>query len=93
MRIFLTILVPLFLPTVLYILWLVALKRPEAAGAADWRGLPWPWLALAGVVATAALLFVLRVHITGSPQGVYVPPRYIDGRIEPGHVEPAPPAR
>lgn len=90
MRIFLTIVLPLLLPTLLYVLWLVTARRAQLAGPQPWRALPWPWLAAAGVIATALLLFYLRVNLGGSGQGVYVPPRYIDGRIVPGHLEPAP---
>jgi len=46
--------------------------------------------AAAGVALLAIVLFVVTVHF-GSPQeGVYVPPRWEDDRIVPGHMEPRP---
>jgi Family of unknown function (DUF6111) len=93
MRIFLTIVLPFLLPTILYVLWLVAMRRIELAGAASWRALPWPWLVAAGLMLMAALLYFVSIHVGGSAQGTYVPPQYIDGRIVPGHVVPADPAR
>jgi hypothetical protein len=91
-RIVLTIALPLLLPTLLYLLWLLAARRAVLAAPEPWRALPWPWLVGAGVVLAALMLYVIGTRIGGSPQGVYVPPQYIDGRVVPGHVEP-PPAR
>jgi hypothetical protein len=82
--VFLTIVLPLALPTVLYLLWLQAAHRPRS-----WRVMPFVWLVGAGVVLLAIVLFVVTVHF-GTPQtGVYVPPRVENGRIVPGHIEPA----
>ena len=92
-RVLLTILLPLILPTLLYVLWLVAARRAELAGPGVWRSLPWAWLAVIGVVLSGGLLYFVGTHIGSMPQGTYVPPRYIDGRIEPGHVVPAEPSR
>jgi hypothetical protein len=51
---------------------------------------PWIWLAGAGAVLLAIVLFVVTIHF-GSPQeGVYVPPRFEGGRIVPGHMESRP---
>jgi hypothetical protein len=92
-RVLLTILLPLVLPTALYLLWLATARRSALAGPAPWRSLPWVWLGLIGVVLTAALLYFVGTHMGSAPQGTYVPPRYIDGRIEPGHIVPAEPSR
>jgi hypothetical protein len=54
-----------------------------------WRALPWLWLAGAGAVLLAVVLFVVTVHFGTSEPGVYVPPRYEGGRVVPGHIEPA----
>ena len=91
-RIILTVLVPLLLPTVLYVLWLLAMRRLEGTGAgAVLRTLPWPWLGAAGVVLVAAVLAVVTLWIGGGgTAGTYVPPHTVDGKIVPGHVEPAP---
>ena len=88
-RILLTIVLPLLLPTLLYLLWLTASRRAAWAAPAPWRDMPWVWLAAAGIVLAALLLFFINVRV-GS-QGAYVPPKYIDGRIVPGHVVPAEP--
>ena len=82
---------PLLLPTVIYLLWLAAARRAALAAPAPWRALPWAWLAGVGVALAAAMLYLIGTRIGGSPQGVYVPPKYIDGRVVPGHV--VPPAR
>jgi Family of unknown function (DUF6111) len=88
LRILATIVVPLLLPSALYLLWLLAVRRLRPAGAAPFRSLPWPWLAAAGVLLAAMMLYVVGTRIGGSAQGVYVPPRWEGGKIVPGHVEP-----
>jgi hypothetical protein len=91
-RVFLTVVVPLLLPTVIYLLWLVSFGRGRSSGGAmAWQGLPWVWLGLAGFVLAAAALFVL-VGRSGPQTGTYVPPHFEDGRVVPGHMEPATPA-
>lgn len=85
----LTLVVPLLLPTVLYLVWVHAMRRSAPAGAARWRRLPWAWLALSGVVLTALVLIVVTVGFGTTARGVYVPPRFENGRIVPGHIEPA----
>ena len=89
-RVFLTIILPLFLPTALYVLWTVAAARfhPGPMPAA-WRDLPWLWLALAGAVL-AFVILATAVELGGTKNGVYVPPHLENGTIVPGHVEPAP---
>lgn len=87
-RILLTVVLPLLLPTLLYLLWLLAAQRASLAAPAQWRALPWPWLVGIGLVLVAAMLYFIGTRVGGEAQGVYVPPRYIDGRIVPGHVVP-----
>jgi hypothetical protein len=84
----LTLLVPLILPTVIYLLWLRATRWSEANGAVPWHKLPWVWLALTGVGLTAIVLAVVTVGFGTTTPGVYVPPHIENGRIVPGHVEP-----
>ena len=87
LRVFLTIVLPLLLPTVLYLLWVGTFGAEPGIRAVGWRAVPWIWLAGAGAVLLAVVLFVVTVHF-GSPQeGVYIPPRWQGGRIIPGHVE------
>jgi len=84
----LTLVVPLLLPTVLYLVWLRATRWSEAGGAVVWQRLPWVWLVLTGVGLTALVLIVVTVGFGSTMPGNYVPPRYENGRIVPGHIEP-----
>jgi uncharacterized protein DUF6111 len=100
LRVFFTIVLPLVLPTALYLVWLrlrhwLPQGSPEGSAEASpqgesmhWAALPWVWLAAAGAVLLALMLFVVTVHF-GSPQpGTYVPPHVENGQIVPGHIEP-----
>jgi len=89
LRVFLTIVLPLVLPTALYLAW-VRLAGGLGSGAIRWRALPWGWLAGAGAVLLALILLVVTPHFGTSQPGIYVPPRYENGRIVPGHIEPRP---
>jgi hypothetical protein len=84
----LTLVVPLLLPTVLYLIWLRAARWSETSGRMSWHKLPWVWLALTGVGLTALVLFVVTVGFGTTVSGVYVPPRVENGHIVPGHIEP-----
>lgn len=88
MRVILTVVVPLLLPTALYLLWAAAFRRatPAEAAASWWAG-PWTWLIVAGV-ALAAVMLVLLVETSGGGKGTYVPPSFVNGRIVPGHIVP-----
>jgi hypothetical protein len=88
LREFLTLIVPLLLPTVLYLVWLRAMRWSESGGAVPWRALPWVWLAATGAALTALVLFVVTVHFGTATPGVYVPPHVENGQIVPGHIEP-----
>jgi Family of unknown function (DUF6111) len=90
-RILLTIVLPLLLPTVLYLLWLTVLQPARHDDATQWAALPWLWLAGAGVVLVAIVLLVVTVHFGVSQEGVYVPPRWQNDHIIPGHIEPKSP--
>jgi hypothetical protein len=97
LRVFFTIVLPLVLPTALYLVWLW-LAHWSPRGSAEesrqgetvhWAALPWVWLAAAGALLLALMLFVVTVHFGTSEPGNYVPPRVENGRIVPGHIEPA----
>jgi len=88
LRVLLTIVLPLLLPTALYVLWATAFRPVRRNGAALWRALPWIWLAGMGVALLAIVLFVVTVHFGAPQEGVYVPPRWVNGHIVPGHVQP-----
>lgn len=86
-RVVVTIVLPLLLPTALYLLWATVLGAPRDRGLGR-RPLPWVWLAGAGLALLAFVLLVVTVGFGTSQQGVYVAPRYIGGHIIPGHIEP-----
>ena len=91
LREILTLVVPLLLPTVLYLVWLRTARWSETGGALAWRKFPWVWLAAIGVALTALVLVVVTVGFGTAMPGIYVAPRYEGGRIVPGHIEPAKP--
>ncbi len=86
LRVILEIVLPLLLPTALYLIWVYSLGPARGGGAI---GLPWAWLVGAGVLLLAIVLVVVTLASSGGRQGVYVPPRWQNGRIVPGHFEPA----
>jgi hypothetical protein len=96
LRVFLTIALPLAAPTALYLAWVWyahyspwgSQTGPQTGEAARWAGLPWVWLAAAGVLLLALVLFVVTVNFRAAPSGVYVAPHTENGRIIPGHVDP-----
>jgi hypothetical protein len=88
-RFFLTVLLPLVLPTVLYVLWSGSLGRIGQPGQeAEWRALPWTWLAAIGIILAGGVVIAV-VQIGGSRGGTYIPPHVENGVVVPGHVEPA----
>jgi hypothetical protein len=103
LRVFLTIVLPLVAPTALYLIWVrVARWSPwgspwgsppgsqpgsQLGETVRWAALPWVWLAAAGALLLALVLFVVTVHFGTSQSGTYVPPRWENGRIVPGHIE------
>ncbi|HUK60192.1 MAG TPA: DUF6111 family protein [Stellaceae bacterium] len=90
MRVFLTIVLPLLLPTALYVLWTIGAGRFHLEETPEfWRELPFLWLALAGMVLTLALV-VSVAELGGAKNGVYVPPHLENGTIVPGRLEPEP---
>ena len=90
-RVFITIVLPLLLPTALYLLWVGTWGAPHDGGAVPWTAVPWVWLAGAGAVLPVIVLLVITVGFGSSQQGVYVAPRWQNGRIVPGHIEPTVP--
>jgi hypothetical protein len=93
MRILLTVLLPLLLPTLLYVAWLVTSgpsRLGPAAAPLPWRDLPWIWLIGAGAALVALMFYAVGARLDGAAQGVYVPPKYVNGEVIPGHLEPAP---
>lgn len=88
LRVVFTIILPLILPTVLYLLWMRLARWSQRGEVAGWSALPFLWLAATGVALLALVLFVVTVHFGTATPGVYVPPRWVNGRVIPGHIEP-----
>ena len=82
---------PFLVPVILFVVWYyLARRRAGKAGLAppSWREAPWGWIAGSGLLVLALGLAFFRFSTGASPDGTYVPPKYEDGRIIPGHVEP-----
>ena len=77
------------MPFAAYALWLMVTRR-TIRDPNDWTVKTIAWLALAGAVLMVTVL-VIFIHLDPSPAGggTYVPPRFKDGVIVPGHIEPA----
>lgn len=86
-RVVIEVVLPLLLPTALYLLWLRTLRPLQHGGAIRWPALPWLWLGGAGIVLLAIVLY-LTEYSGGAQDGVYVPPHLEGGRVVPGHFEP-----
>jgi predicted membrane-bound mannosyltransferase len=88
LRVLLTIVLPLTLPTAIYIAWVAFTSRSENREKLRLGAMPLVWLVLAGVALLAAVLVTVTVHFGEPVSGRYVPPRYEDGRVVPPHLEP-----
>ena len=88
LRIVFEVALPLVLPTLLYLLWLRLVRRWQPPGLPGWAALPWVWLTGTGVLLLVLMLLVMNTHFGVTTPGIYVPPRWQDGRIIPGHIEP-----
>ncbi|MBL8698469.1 MAG: hypothetical protein JNK67_08855 [Alphaproteobacteria bacterium] len=95
-RLLVEFVVPLLLPTALYGLWVAWASRRAAAAneeaTATWRNAP--WLLLGGLGIALAIVAVIGSGLGnggGDIRGTYVPPKVVDGKVVPGHVDPAKP--
>ena len=93
-RILLQIALPLVLPFLAYAMWLaVERRRAEKLGRGEipgWSEAPIVWLGAAGLgLATVATLGLLLLQDGDKRSGNYVRPHVENGRIVPGHLEPA----
>ena len=84
MRVALTVLLPLLLPSVLYFGYM-ALARE---GSPDAQSVPWFWLGGAGLLLALIALVLVSSLEGAEPGAVYHPAREVDGRIEPGYFGP-----
>lgn len=90
-RALLQIVLPLLLPTLLYIIWAMLLRKPGAGDGDDafsWvRQGPWLWLIASGIVLMAIGLGLAAWMSGADPSGTYVPARLENGRLVPGRIE------
>ena len=90
MRTFLTKILPLLLPLVIYLIWLRRARRNALATGAGMpvvRDAPWLWMVGAALAALAAGTVLFALSTGEEPGGVYIPPYVEDGEIVPGHIE------
>ena len=88
-RVLLQYLLPLILPTVLYLIWAMAV-RDSGSGrrlATIVREGPWFWLIVAGLVLAGGSLIITALTSGSEPGATYVAPRLENGRVVPGHFE------
>ena len=76
------------LPFALYALWLLASRR-SVSNANDWPVRTIGYLALVCAVLVIAVLIFFIHRDTDTPGGTYVPAHLENGKIVPGHFEPA----
>jgi hypothetical protein len=94
LRQLLTVVLPLMLPTLIYMGYMM-IDRRKAASSGNapvpwWVGAPWVWLVTGGVFLAAILLFTLALTGGSERSGVYHPAHLIDGHVVEGETTPAP---
>ena len=84
-RVFLTIIVPLLLPTALYVAWRGLVGKQINIPAV------WIWLAVSGLGLASLMLVLVSVDFGAPKDGQYIPPHVNgSGIVVPGHIERAP---
>ena len=84
MRLALTVLLPLLLPSIVYFSYVsLAREGPRSAEAP-----PWFWLLATGLVLAVVALVLLATLEGAEPGSVYHPSREVDGHIVPGYFGP-----
>jgi Family of unknown function (DUF6111) len=95
LRKLLTVVLPLMLPTLIYMAYMMIDRRKAAAsGGAPvpwWVGAPWAWLITGGVFLAAIVLFILALTGGFDTSSTYHPARLIDGRVIGGETTPSAP--
>ena len=77
----LQIVLPLVLPTALYLIWRLLRRRGKVGEKISG---PWSWLALSGLGLVVLGFVVLGLAGGSPPGGIYKPPTLVDGEIVPG---------
>ena len=91
LRVVLSVLLPLVLPTALYFAyaWYVG-QQAEAEGEEEPKELdvPWSWLISTGLVLALIALAVTVMDPDAKPGAVYEPPHLENGKLVPGRMRP-----
>jgi len=91
-RILLTIIIPLLLPSIVYLMWSSFARQRARAKGEEPRPFgdgPWFWLAIGGFVLTLASLAAFYLVGSHEPGSVYIPPHMENGELVPGrYIEP-----
>ena len=88
-RFFVTYILPLALPTLLYLLWVLpAMRRAKKEGRdyPVWEETPWLLLFAAGVILLFLILFLFSTNDGGPPWAEYTPPHMEDGVLVPAEI-------
>ncbi len=89
LRLFAEYVLPLLLPTAIYLLWVAWRRRAAASGrpgpVPEWTEGPWFWLILGGIALSLLAFVVTGLSWGHAPGLVYHPAQVINGRILPGH--------
>jgi hypothetical protein len=89
-RILLQYLLPLLLPTAVWLIWWTSVGRRRASDAGASTHLregPWFWLILGGAALLGMSLVYTALTQGFDPSGRYVAPSWEGGRVLPGRVE------
>jgi Family of unknown function (DUF6111) len=86
MRQIVEIVLPLILPTLIYFGYVLYAR---ARGAEEVPEMPWAWLGVAGGLLLGVTFLALALFGGAPPSDVYLPPKIVDGKVQPGHFEPA----
>jgi hypothetical protein len=90
----LTVVLPLMLPTLIYMAYMMIDRRKAAASGGAvvpwWVGAPWTWLITGGVLLAAIVLVTLALTGGFETSGTYHPARLIDGKVIEGETSPPP---
>lgn len=87
MRTTLLVLIPLLMPTLLYVGWLFLVQRRAGVAGGPWYAqVPWHWVSMAGAGCLFVVLAAIALGGGDTPGGTYVPAQVIDGRVVPGRV-------
>lgn len=85
-RIFLQYVLPLVLPAVLYVIWIILHEKFSPKPTRPLREGPWFWIILVGFALMAASTVILALSGNNPIEGRYVAPYLENGKMIPGRV-------